>query len=467
MFPWLGTQLCVALALVLAGPRAVAQQASEAAAEQEPARAFFRENCVRCHGPTKAKGGLRLDRLEWDPADEVALASWQEVLDRLEAGEMPPEEEPRPAPEAVAALCASIRADFAALATVSAPRALRRLNRVQIRNTLRDLLAIDVVLEDPTSAFPPDDTLEGFDVLAEGQMMSDFLLREVLGAARRALDLATFEGPRPERVTQRMFDPDAKRPGNFALNHTQSASAPAFLFLNDERAPGDPRGQVLTSSRSGASAPGWYEFSFTLEAKGRTSDLPGLRREARPEWQVFHPEDLLRLELYLSAPHGSSAYTSRRRILVEALDLPDDERVTLTRRFWLARGWRIELAFGNAFAGHLDGYLETIGAAEIVARFADLPKPEQLLHLAEFTHAAVERADAPRIVIHAASESGPEHPSWPPPSHVTAYGDPAAPLEERLTAFATRAFRGPLAPDELAPYLALAERSPAGIRTAL
>ncbi|HEX6882809.1 MAG TPA: DUF1592 domain-containing protein [Planctomycetota bacterium] len=460
-----GARILLALALLAPGTRAAQEERPAPLAEH--ARALFEASCVRCHGPERAKAGLRLDRLAWDPADEEALERWAEVLDRLEAGEMPPEGEPRPDAAAVAGLTGALRTAFLGLEGASGPRYLRRLNRVQVRNSLRDLLAIDVVLEDPTSSFPPDDVLEGFDVLAEGQVTSDFLLRQVLLAARRALDLATFDGPRPEPETHALFDAADPRPGNFAVNHTEPADGTVFLFLNDERSPGDPRGQALTTSRSGARAPGWYDFVFTLESRGRGTAWPGLERVARQEWQVYRPSDLHRLEIYLSAPHGSSAYTSRRRILVEALDLADGERVTLERRYWLGRGWRLELAFGNAFAGHLDGFLEAIGAAELVARFAHLPRPELLPALAEHTHAAVATADAPRIVVHAAAESGPHHASWPPPSHVAAHGAPDVPPAEHLAAFAARAFRRPVPPEELAPYVRLAAESPEGLRTAL
>lgn len=447
---------------------------------EAPAHALFDASCVRCHGPERAKGGLRLDRLRWDPTDEDALAHWQDVLDRLEAGEMPPEDEPRPDLAAVQALSTAIRARFIALQEgPSPPRLLRRLTRAQVRNSLRDLFAIDVSQRDPTEAFPVDGVREGFSVLAEGQVMSDFLLREVLRAARSALDLASFEGPRPEPVAYEMFAAEPERPDSFEVLHTvPPVGGPAFLFLSDERAPGDPRGQVLTTSRFGAPSPGWYDFSFTLESKGRHTDLPGLQGEVRSEspaqviqrvkhtWQLYRPEDLHRLEIYLSAPRRAPAST-RHRILVESLDLRDDERVTLERRFWLQTGWRLELAFGNGYSGTLDQFLIEIGARDLVAPIASRAPPVKNAALTPLTHAVVASADAPRIVIHAARESGPHHPTWPPPSHVAAYGAPGTPLPEHLASFAARAFRRPVALESLAPFVALAQASPEGPRTAL
>ena len=78
---------------------------------------------------------------------------------------------------------------------------LRRLNRAQYRNTLRDLLHIDTSVEDPTEAFPADDEEEGFDNLGATLQMSDFLMRQYLRVARAAVDRATFEGEMPKAET--------------------------------------------------------------------------------------------------------------------------------------------------------------------------------------------------------------------------------------------------------------------------
>ena len=76
-------------------------------------------------------------------------------------------------------------------------------------------------------------------------------------------------------------------------------------------------------------------------------------------------------------------------------------------------------------------------------------------------------ANAPRIVVHAASEHGPLYDTWPPASHSIAWGDPSQPLEERVRRFAARAFRRPVGAEEVATFVRLAEESPEGMRTAV
>ncbi|MFT7640618.1 MAG: hypothetical protein ACI9G1_002362, partial [Pirellulaceae bacterium] len=68
----------------------------EAHAAEVTVREFLTEHCVRCHGSKKQEADLRLDSLA-DPTVENELAAdWSRVLEMIEAGEMPPQDEPRP-----------------------------------------------------------------------------------------------------------------------------------------------------------------------------------------------------------------------------------------------------------------------------------------------------------------------------------------------------------------------------------
>jgi len=60
---------------------------------------FLAEHCLSCHGEKKRKGDLRLDTLSRDFAAPEHAERWFEVVTRIGAGEMPPEDEPQPAPE--------------------------------------------------------------------------------------------------------------------------------------------------------------------------------------------------------------------------------------------------------------------------------------------------------------------------------------------------------------------------------
>lgn len=57
---------------------------------------FFQAHCITCHGPEKQKGKFRVDDLSFSLSDVQTAERWQTVLNALNAGEMPPEDEPQP-----------------------------------------------------------------------------------------------------------------------------------------------------------------------------------------------------------------------------------------------------------------------------------------------------------------------------------------------------------------------------------
>ena len=105
---------------------------------------FLEANCVACHDSHTKKGNLDLTALKFELTDEKTFATWVKIHDRVRDGEMPPKSAPQPE--------ATIRAGF--LKVLSEPMiaadaarirregraVLRRMNRYEYENTLRDLL---------------------------------------------------------------------------------------------------------------------------------------------------------------------------------------------------------------------------------------------------------------------------------------------------------------------------------------
>lgn len=424
---------------------------ADVAAAVEPAT-FFKQHCVRCHGAQKQKGDLRLDMVRAD------AKLWLTIADRLELGEMPPEDEPQPSPAEIKAIVAFAKR-YAAETAHSGQVVLRRLNRAQYRNTLRDLLKIDTFVEDPTEAFPADDEKEGFDNLGDTLQMSDFLLRQYLQVARKAVASATFDGEKPEPRTYTLNDSKSRK-----FNwRGQKARHPDLdyvtLYESDERAPGDPRGQSLINSRDGATHDGWYEFTFVVESRGRGNLADRFGKDTRIDRPIYRPEDLHRFEFYLTKPGSQSQVQTRPRHLVGAWDLPDNKRVTIKQRVWLKKEWRVEIAFGNGYTG-ITSPIVVVDPEFDLDAFRELPKREQNEKYGPLLIDRLEAADAPRVLVHEATETGPLYEQWPPKSHHIVHTDD-------LLSFAERAFRRPVTEDEIRPYLALARKSPEGSKAAI
>ena len=431
-------------------------------------QAFFEQHCIQCHGPEKQKGKLRLDGSQWDRAEQAKLDLWQEIIDRIESGEMPPEEERRPPLAERRSILSHLREGLAETTSMSSPKQVifRRLNRAQYRNSIRDLLDLDLTVDDPTEAFPSDEKLEGFDNIGEALQMSDFLLRQYLKVARRLVDRSTFVGKKPEPVTYSLREEGKTRPKNFSMPADDPEREYAVLTSNDERAPGDPRGQSLTSCRDGATHDGYYGFTFEVESQGRGNLSEAFGAQRRKDYPVYRSEDLHRFEIYVTAPSKSSAVQTRPRTLVHAVDLPDNERVMIKKRIWLPKEWRVEVGFGNGYWGVVDPIL-LVDPDFDLDTFRELPKREQNSRYGKLLIDRFEKVDAPRITIHRAIENGPLFDQWPPASHQAVWGRKGQTDEQIVRDFATRAFRRPVSEEQIAPYLRLARNGPEGLRNAI
>lgn len=156
----------------------------------EKHRLLFKENCVSCHNADKQKGHFRIDNLPLTITTVEDAERWQKVLNAMNSGDMPPEDEKQPSSTA--------KADFLedlANVMVAARRNLgdqkgvitmRRLNRREYRNTLRDLLGVEINV----SELPADSGAGGFDTGGANLFMSANQFEQYQSLGREALNEA-------------------------------------------------------------------------------------------------------------------------------------------------------------------------------------------------------------------------------------------------------------------------------------
>lgn len=172
----------------------------------EPARSFFARHCQTCHEGKKPKGNFRLDSLTPDFNHKINRERWLKVLEQVKEGNMPPREKPRPPVQDIQVLVDWIGARVKDAATQGRV-ALRRLNRTEYENTVRDLLAVDL---DFKELLAPDIASNGFDNRADGLHVSSFLMEQYLEAADAVLDAAIANQPRPTTVKRRLSIKDER-----------------------------------------------------------------------------------------------------------------------------------------------------------------------------------------------------------------------------------------------------------------
>jgi mono/diheme cytochrome c family protein len=170
---------------------AFASPASADEGEEGLAPAKFRElvepiladHCYGCHGGGIKKGSVTLDDF---PTDESILAKkelWSSVLKNVRGGLMPPAGKPRLSGEEMKTLEAWIKRGAFALDPADPDPGrvtLRRLNRFEYRNTIRDLMGIDFRADEE---FPADDSGYGFDNIGDALSVSPLLLEKYMQAA--------------------------------------------------------------------------------------------------------------------------------------------------------------------------------------------------------------------------------------------------------------------------------------------
>ena len=192
----------VCLALVLTGVVALpAQPSSQGAPSASASRAVLDRYCVACHNERLRTGNLALDTADVDRVGDQAEV-WEKVLQKLRTEAMPPPGRPRPDPDAYQAVATWLETelDGAAAASPNPGRpAIHRLNRLEYTNAVRDLLGLEI---DGDQLLPSDDLAYGFDNNADILTVAPGLLERYMSAARKIARLA---------VEDRTIDTDVAR----------------------------------------------------------------------------------------------------------------------------------------------------------------------------------------------------------------------------------------------------------------
>jgi mono/diheme cytochrome c family protein len=200
-------------ATIVAQSAVPARQAPSAAAAPADAatyRAWVNKYCVGCHSTRNPQPGNDPVNLESASLDNLLphAATWERVLRKLSVRAMPPQGVPHPAePEYVAfTTWLSDSLDRAWAGRVTPGRyVVHRLNRVEYRNAIRDLLALDV---DVSSLLPNDGGDFGFDNIATALRTSPLLLDGYLTAAQRISTLAVGDPEAPPGTVEYSINRD-------------------------------------------------------------------------------------------------------------------------------------------------------------------------------------------------------------------------------------------------------------------
>lgn len=180
---------------------------TDAVCGAEPFEDFLAKHCVRCHGPQKSEGDVRIDQLSRDFKSGTDTHHWAEALDKVNSGEMPPKKEPQPTQAEIAAfvtnLDARLKEGRAARMAARPAVAHYSLSRKEYQNTVYDLLGVRYDPAKPGEL--NEDTLwHGFERIGSELSLSPSHVERYYRAAEIVLDRAfpsTSEEARKVRKT--------------------------------------------------------------------------------------------------------------------------------------------------------------------------------------------------------------------------------------------------------------------------
>lgn len=168
---------------------------------------FLQNHCYQCHDAREAQAGFRIDELGTDFLSGRNADKWREVIDRINLGDMPPEGEPRPDPDAAFAVVQWVGEQLRIAqreARMAGGRILmRRLNRQEYAYTVGDLFQLDPhFVAKLTEELPADGKAEGFDRIAAALFFDQTQLQKYLELAELiSHEVLQDAPPHPETYT--------------------------------------------------------------------------------------------------------------------------------------------------------------------------------------------------------------------------------------------------------------------------
>jgi len=177
------------------------------------AREFLTNHCLDCHSGNDAEAeiDLNVSEIAWSKHRTADL--WTRVFDVLRAGDMPPAEADQPTAKERKAMLAWLDETLTQYVPAGGT-VLRRLNRLEYENTVRDVLGIPFLV--PRS-FPADTESHGFDNVGEGLVLSPPLMAQYLKIATTAADALLPPPQKSVDVTPKTINVGL---GDFTLNFT-------------------------------------------------------------------------------------------------------------------------------------------------------------------------------------------------------------------------------------------------------
>ena len=407
---------------------------------------FLEEYCVSCHNWEKQKGERHFDELVYPIIDDEALIDFQDILDLLNLGDMPPEDEPQPADaerqEVIDWITEAVAHAYDSRTITGGETVLRRRNHREYFHTIGDLFQMDMSMFDPTETFPGERVVEHLDNVGDALVTSGYLLDRYLKAADQIVEKAL---PWEEKPTPQSW----KFNGDFVQQpelNERHMRAHGQRYLNIYEAPNTVRRfgayAPLIAFDEGVPEGGTYEIRVLAEAVNR-------RHSFQDKAITNDPNEPM--QLLVIPGHRRFGFLHMPQPFEPELgffDLSDDGPQWYTTRSWLDRG------FAPRF-NYLNGTMNIRPSFRAVSNMV-IEKPDPSIPKSDleedFMVVAIKHGGVPHIRIHEVQIEGPFYDEWPTASWKAIIGvetfDPRK-TRKIIQNFASRAYRRPATRSEV------------------
>ena len=384
---------------------------------------FLAEHCLRCHDEKKQKGDFRLDTLARDFASPLSAAHWGDVMGRISAGEMPPEDEKQPKAEDAARvaewIAGQLKEGEAARLAKRERVTFHKLTREEYAYTIHDLLGVHFDVSDPTG-LPEDPDWHGFERIGSVLSLSPSHVEKYVAAADAVLDEA-LPAAAPKQLNQR------RDVWSLRYHGEQRAKAEKLGIADKARVELWPHDGLDLS----AAFPAAGEYRMRIKVSGMKP--PGGR-----------------------APHLSVVAKGLNRTLFEQdVETPEDQPVTLEFTFHVPAGYHDLRLACEAPGPSLLPRHGRFDAGRFFTTIADSATGRQpwQYKLSDETGVPIR----PFLIVDFTEVEGPLQSPQPQQQLIPPGTQDAAQAREIIAQFAARAFRRPARDGEIGRLVKLVE----------
>lgn len=428
---------------------------------------FLNKYCYDCHGEKKQKADRRFDFLTGSVEDFKQQELWQEILDQLNLGEMPPEDESQPSVREKLAVVELITQGLAdareKFAGKGSHTVFRRLNKFEYTNTISDMLGLNTESWNPAADFPADVVVDGFDNDGAELVTSGLLLEKYFPSAESAIERATQFVSRPGSKSYLQKSPfyfsgkaSKGLPKLFQVDRYRFLPETPYTDLYGRFYRGGHLGFLPLYKTNGVPHGGRYTIRVKAGAVDRNHGYGKILGD-------FRNGDPLVMEFASVDRKGSTAGASgnvTKAVSLARFELEEAKPEWFEWTGYLEKGFEPEVRFRNGTA-----------AAKRLVRLL-LNKADEFPEFKPFAemkatgdggldrwHGTLQAYKGPRLRVWEIQVEGPHIEEWPPRGHGTLYGElkpenlGPREIENQLIKFAKLAFRRPPVDGELEPIL--------------